>query len=147
PARRVRAAGSRPDGSRRGSAHPAAGRRGGSRGWRWGRWWKRTCSSWDVLRTSGAVEGHHAGCQAPFVAAQAAERAEPVDEGVAVLAEGVLADHDQQHPGDHERGVAQLLGGDRKSTRLNSSHVKTSYAVVCLKKKIEHVQIYTSVIR
>src|SRR5436309_5639598 len=26
--------------------------------------------------------------------------------------------------------------GDRKSTRLNSSHVKTSYAVFCLKKKI-----------
>src|SRR5690606_15021991 len=26
---------------------------------------------------------------------------------------------------------------DRKSTRLNSSHVKTSYAVFCLKKKIE----------
>src|SRR6266511_5997565 len=25
--------------------------------------------------------------------------------------------------------------GDRKSTRLNSSHVKTSYAVFCLKKK------------
>src|SRR5690606_40833276 len=27
------------------------------------------------------------------------------------------------------------LGPDRKSTRLNSSHVKISYAVVCLKKK------------
>src|SRR5690606_41349763 len=26
-------------------------------------------------------------------------------------------------------------GGDRKSTRLNSSHVKNSYAVFCLKKK------------
>src|SRR5690606_16108897 len=26
--------------------------------------------------------------------------------------------------------------GDRKSTRLNSSHVKISYAVICLKKKI-----------
>src|SRR5690606_41709113 len=26
-------------------------------------------------------------------------------------------------------------GGDRKSTRLNSSHVKISYAVLCLKKK------------
>src|SRR5438270_9219259 len=26
--------------------------------------------------------------------------------------------------------------GDRKSTRLNSSHSKTSYAVFCLKKKI-----------
>src|SRR5690606_30608115 len=27
---------------------------------------------------------------------------------------------------------------DRKSTRLNSSHVKISYAVFCLKKKTEH---------
>src|SRR5947209_13957124 len=27
-----------------------------------------------------------------------------------------------------------LLQGDRKSTRLNSSHAKTSYAVFCLKK-------------
>src|SRR5690606_41954642 len=30
-----------------------------------------------------------------------------------------------------------LLAQDRKSTRLNSSHVKISYAVFCLKKKIE----------
>src|SRR5690625_7828120 len=29
----------------------------------------------------------------------------------------------------------QLLEGDRKSTRLNSSHVAISYAVFCLKKK------------
>src|SRR5690606_40800668 len=28
------------------------------------------------------------------------------------------------------------LAADRKSTRLNSSHVKISYAVFCLKKKI-----------
>src|SRR5690606_40488098 len=28
-----------------------------------------------------------------------------------------------------------LTFGDRKSTRLNSSHVKISYAVFCLKKK------------
>src|SRR5690606_41558934 len=28
-------------------------------------------------------------------------------------------------------------GSDRKSTRLNSSHVKISYAVFCLKKKKE----------
>src|SRR5690606_41897831 len=32
------------------------------------------------------------------------------------------------------RGAARGRG-DRKSTRLNSSHVKTSYAVFCLKKK------------
>src|SRR5690554_7288208 len=29
------------------------------------------------------------------------------------------------------------LGSDRKSTRLNSSHVRISYAVFCLKKKKE----------
>src|SRR5690606_39593303 len=29
---------------------------------------------------------------------------------------------------------------DRKSTRLNSSHVKISYAVFCLKKKKHHPQ-------
>src|SRR5699024_12221016 len=30
----------------------------------------------------------------------------------------------------------KLMEGDRKSTRLNSSHVSISYAVFCLKKKI-----------
>src|SRR5438874_5172909 len=30
------------------------------------------------------------------------------------------------------------LSGDRKSTRLNSSHVEISYAVFCLKKKNDH---------
>src|SRR5690606_39456329 len=30
-----------------------------------------------------------------------------------------------------------VTSGDRKSTRLNSSHVKNSYAVFCLKKKIK----------
>src|SRR6266496_6124712 len=35
------------------------------------------------------------------------------------------------------RGWAERLrdAGDRKSTRLNSSHVEISYAVFCLKKK------------
>src|SRR5256885_13051049 len=30
---------------------------------------------------------------------------------------------------------ADVVGGDRKSTRLNSSHLVISYAVFCLKKK------------
>src|SRR6266700_6365799 len=34
---------------------------------------------------------------------------------------------------DHPR--RRCRRGDRKSTRLNSSHVKISYAVFCLKKK------------
>src|SRR5256885_6374035 len=47
------------------------------------------------------------------------------------------------HSSDRERlGRKRLLlrqrgrhGGDRKSTRLNSSHLVISYAVFCLKKK------------
>src|SRR5699024_11337087 len=35
----------------------------------------------------------------------------------------------------HETKDALLIGADRKSTRLNSSHVSISYAVYCLKKK------------
>src|SRR5690606_39856029 len=40
------------------------------------------------------------------------------------------------------RGItpAQFGASNRKSTRLNSSHVKISYAVFCLKKKNEHKQ-------
>src|SRR5690606_41554562 len=36
-------------------------------------------------------------------------------------------------------GAGNPRGSDRKSTRLNSSHVKTSYAVFCLKKKKRQV--------
>src|SRR5690606_40832331 len=35
---------------------------------------------------------------------------------------------------DYQEGLASFRE-DRKSTRLNSSHVKISYAVFCLKKK------------
>src|SRR5256885_9060090 len=35
----------------------------------------------------------------------------------------------------HHRGRHHRLRGDRKSTRLNSSHLVISYAVFCLKKK------------
>src|SRR3989442_11052705 len=38
-------------------------------------------------------------------------------------------DHDA-----HDRTILAAVG-DRKSTRLNSSHVRISYAVFCLKKK------------
>src|SRR5437868_9332923 len=35
-----------------------------------------------------------------------------------------------------------LLKTDRKSTRLNSSHVSISYAVFCLKKKKQRINVY-----
>src|SRR5438445_2223486 len=51
---------------------------------------------------------------------------------------------DLAHPGDdgpdrpgagHVSARRHQRGRDRKSTRLNSSHANTSYAVFCLKKK------------
>src|SRR5690242_21497207 len=36
---------------------------------------------------------------------------------------------------------------DRKSTRLNSSHMSISYAVFCLKKKIIYITKYTTCIK
>src|SRR5690606_39848555 len=67
---------------------------------------------------------------------------------------GLAADHDRaRDPGSDgqeqvvtgsaagaEHGLGQatrahVVAEDRKSTRLNSSHVKISYAVFCLKKK------------
>src|SRR5690554_7569445 len=37
--------------------------------------------------------------------------------------------------GNNQENAAYPSGLDRKSTRLNSSHVRISYAVFCLKKK------------
>src|SRR5690606_41674254 len=46
---------------------------------------------------------------------------------------GEAFDVEVEFPKDYH--AANLKGKDRKSTRLNSSHVKISYAVFCLKKK------------
>src|SRR5690242_21307318 len=47
------------------------------------------------------------------------------------------------------RDVRQLdsggNGGDRKSTRLNSSHMSISYAVFCLKKKKKKIKTTTKI--
>src|SRR3989442_4450337 len=42
--------------------------------------------------------------------------------------------HELGHRGDDERRAARPTA-DRKSTRLNSSHVRISYAVFCLAQK------------
>src|SRR5699024_11444692 len=61
-----------------------------------------------------------------------------------VLAEGALLPRRTETDGrhGHREQTADVLvdllhpsAGDRKSTRLNSSHVSISYAVFCLKKK------------
>src|SRR5437870_8375755 len=45
------------------------------------------------------------------------------------------SDHDGPRPGPARHRREPLARADRKSTRLNSSHVAISYAVFCLKKK------------
>src|SRR5256885_12335417 len=60
--------------------------------------------------------------------AQAADRFE-------LAQRGVLTDDDQARDPDDLRCVGQRQPVDRKSTRLNSSHLVISYAVFCLKKK------------
>src|SRR5699024_12701276 len=46
------------------------------------------------------------------------------------------------HMADEQRAIRALQRlEDRKSTRLNSSHVSNSYAVFCVKKKITYIQL------
>src|SRR5699024_11580605 len=53
--------------------------------------------------------------------------------------------HSHQHSSEQvDRGLYGSLVIDRKSTRLNSSHVSISYAVFCLKKKIYKTAIISS---
>src|SRR5690554_7164560 len=41
---------------------------------------------------------------------------------------------------EDEKPIVAHIWGDRKSTRLNSSHVRISYAVFCLKKKKKKIK-------
>src|SRR2546421_7779677 len=52
-------------------------------------------------------------------------------EGLQFDVDRSIYNHQQQNP----NGIADVVAGDRKSTRLNSSHDQISYAVFCLKKK------------
>src|SRR5436190_23787906 len=47
----------------------------------------------------------------------------------------VLSAHDLLTYAELRDALQSACGGDRKSTRLNSSHTVISYAVFCLKKK------------
>src|SRR5690348_17862959 len=61
-----------------------------------------------------------------------------------------IEEHDQ-HDGRSARlfclrGDACRARGDRKSTRLNSSHPSISYAVFCLKKKKKKTSVNPSIV-
>src|SRR5437899_7882562 len=48
------------------------------------------------------------------------------------------------HHAAQRRRLPDRAAGDRKSTRLNSSHLGISYAVFCLKKKTKNTNDYRS---
>src|SRR5262245_56954891 len=84
------------------------------------------------------------GCQLfspadPFVDARHAARigdAHEIDDRLAVVeTPGNIAELRVRVADDNRAGMLENL--DRKSTRLNSSHLGISYAVFCLKKKTE----------
>src|SRR5438132_2718009 len=63
--------------------------------------------------------------------------------------DGLRPDHQMGvHPAAEGEGVGNVPAlpdaGDRKSTRLNSSHTVISYAVFCLKKKKNKLLHFTS---
>src|SRR5437660_4373623 len=76
--------------------------------------------------------------RAPWQLARDPDSAAALDETLASLAEGVRAVSVLLHPYMPD-STERLL--DRKSTRLNSSHVAISYAVFCFKKKIPVLSI------
>src|SRR5437773_7068380 len=59
-----------------------------------------------------------------FPTRRSSDLAEPLDRSI----------HEPASPDSHFRAGAEVRV-DRKSTRLNSSHITISYAVFCLKKK------------
>src|SRR5690606_39853185 len=97
----------------------------------------RALPSFPTRRSSDLPEGSLAPGDVGHCRADRHEQAQDVTEDRRVAAH-VRAEH---HVGGR-LPVGGAASGDRKSTRLNSSHVKISYAVFCLKKKnkTEHVK-------
>src|SRR5690606_40738893 len=89
------------------------------------------------VRLIDDIRSHSAGERHPQPHQHAADQREP----------GRGRARRRDEPGELVRVVDALAAGhavldctglrDRKSTRLNSSHVKISYAVFCLKKKMD----------
>src|SRR2546430_10433972 len=60
-------------------------------------------------------------------------------EGEAAARRGRLSQRSRRRRLRADSSVLRDGGGDRKSTRLNSSHSQISYAVFCLKKKTKTI--------
>src|SRR5699024_11448066 len=101
-------------------------------------WW--TPARHRIRSTHGLAHGH-IGNITPECHSFTAFRLHRHQPSVGMLAPLTFGHH-AIHQSNKARHIRLPLGegshhsGDRKSTRLNSSHVSISYAVFCLKKKI-----------
>src|SRR5437660_2138959 len=77
--------------------------------------------------------------RSPAVAVELLDR----DRALALVADvdQDFATADVDHAAPDDLALLELAGLDRKSTRLNSSHVAISYAVFCLKNKKRGVTV------
>src|SRR5690625_5787350 len=105
---------------------------GGRRHTRWPRDWSSDVSSSDLLGDQASSYRRDRRPRAPAQALVAGQLLEQIDDLPAVAHEvprGKIG-------AVESRGEVDAAGPavDRKSTRLNSSHVASSYAVFCLKK-------------
>src|SRR5262245_62795831 len=74
-----------------------------------------------------------------------ADKMPPAAKSIGPVGDGFLAVNPDAFPNDFAADAPELVARfmaisqvpDRKSTRLNSSHLGISYAVFCLKKEIE----------
>src|SRR5438874_9433275 len=96
---------------------------------------RSTLFPYTTLFRSGREEMAHIG-QSDGNLGQGATDAGDVDRGRIRGGIGIVIDHNDAVGSKRRRGAAENECEDRKSTRLNSSHVEISYAVFCLKKKI-----------
>src|SRR5690554_7581171 len=85
---------------------------------------------WAKHRSKAGVSGHKAGVDAVRAVVETSVR-----EGIDVLTLFAFSSENWRRPKDEVSALMKLFIIDRKSTRLNSSHVRISYAVFCLKKK------------
>src|SRR5437870_8932173 len=76
----------------------------------------------------------------PYTTLFRSHESRPGDYGAGPAGAQIARDQGGHRPGGLVYGMAP---GDRKSTRLNSSHVAISYAVFCLKKKITRLNVRT----
>src|SRR5690606_41985903 len=92
--------------------------------------------SFPTRRSSDLEEWYAARERYQSLLVAVAERLAAIDESLGQYTEGILWLQrllDETQP--DERLYRAFIRLDRKSTRLNSSHVKISYAVFCLKKQ------------